>query len=128
MTIWSLMIFLHLLSMAFFVGGQLFMAAIVLPALRGEENKEKLRLAARYFLYASGVALVVLLITGTLLASHFQMWSDPTLHTKLALVGLTIALILWHRVKSKWHWLEGVIFIVSLVIVYLGIELVGRWG
>lgn len=125
----GILVFLHLLAMAFFVGGQLFMAAVVLPVLRVDEaGKERLRAAARNFLYGSGVALVVLIITGSMLASNFNLWSDPTLHIKLALVVLTIALIAWHRIKSTWHWLEGVIFLVSLVIVYLGINLVGIWN
>lgn len=129
MTTWSFLVFLHVMAMAFFVGGQLYMASVVLPVLRGgdERDKEKLRAAGRNFLTQSAVALVVLIITGAMLASHYELWDNPNLHVKLGLVALVVVLIAWHKVKSTWHWLEGVIFLVSLVIVYLGILLVQSW-
>lgn len=120
---WRLLTYLHLLSMAFFVGGQLFMASVVVPAMRGESNREPLRKAGRYFAYASGIALVVLLATGSMLAGHFQLWDSPKLHLKLALVALVIVLIVWHSRKTDWHWLEGLVFLVSLVITWLGVSL-----
>lgn len=123
MTGWQLLIYLHLLSMAFFVGGQLFMAAVVVPAMRGQSDREPLRKAGRIFAYGSGIALVVLLATGSMLAGHFQLWDSPKLHLKLALVGLVIVLIVWHSRKTDWHWLEGLVFLVSLVITWLGVGL-----
>ena len=43
---------LHVLAMALFAGGQLFLVAAVLPALRGSD-RERLRAIARRFGWAS---------------------------------------------------------------------------
>jgi uncharacterized membrane protein len=123
MTGWNILTGLHLLAMAFFVGGQLFMAGVAVPVMRNDESREGLRAAARRFGVGSGIAFVVLLVTGSLMAGHMNLWSDPKLHIKLTLVVVVIALIGWHSVRPKWHWIEGVIFLLSLVIVMLGVEL-----
>jgi uncharacterized membrane protein len=123
MTSWNFLTWLHLLAMAFFVGGQLFMAGVAVPVLRDEESREKLRAAARLFGIGTGIAFAVLLVTGSMLAGHFNLWSDPKLHIKLTLFALVIAMILWHMRRPTWHWLEGLVFLLSLVIVFLGIEL-----
>lgn len=123
MTEWNIITWIHLLAMAFFVGGQLAMAAVVVPVLRGEENKDKIRAAARKFGLGTAVAFVVLLASGSLMASHYQLWSDPAMHIKLGLFVLMLGLIGWHMKKPTWHWLEGVVFLISLAIVYLGVML-----
>lgn len=123
MTQWNIVTWIHLLAMAFFVGGQLAMAAVVVPVLRGEENRDKIRAAARKFGIGSVVAFIVLLVSGTMMASHFQLWSDPALHVKLTLFGVMLVLIGWHMKKPTWHWLEGVVFLISLALVYIGVTL-----
>ena len=45
----TLVRYLHLLAMAFFVGGQLFLVAAVVPSLRAEADRERLRTIARRF-------------------------------------------------------------------------------
>ena len=111
---------LHLLAMAFFVGGQLMLAAVVVPAARGTEQ---LRAIARGFGSGTLVALAVLIATGTALASHYDDWGDSTLHVKLALVVLAGILVLVHIRRPAWRVLDGVIFVVSLAIVWLGVAL-----
>jgi len=124
MTEWEAIRWLHLLAMAFFVGGQIMLVAAVLPALRGgEDDRVRLRAIARRFGWGSLVALLVLLATGAAMADHFGRWSDGTLHVKLALVALAGVLVLWHLRRPQQHWLEGAIFVVSLVIVWLGMSL-----
>jgi len=113
---------LHLLAMAFFVGGQLVLVAAVVPALR-ERDREGLRAVARRFGWGSLAALVVLAATGAALAGEHERWKDGTLHVKLALVVLVGVLIVWHLRASAAHWLQGAIFLVSLVIVWLGLAL-----
>lgn len=122
---WRVVLYLHLLSMAFFVGGQLVFGLAVVPLLRGDDDRdrERLRSVARRFGYGSVAALVVLVITGWAMASHFQLWDSSTLQWKLALVALVIALVLVHLRWSKLHALQGAILIASLVIVWLGLRL-----
>jgi uncharacterized membrane protein len=119
---WTLIRWLHLLSMAFFVGGQLMLAAVVVPAVRAT-NRDAIRAVARRFGVGSIVAILVLVVTGSLMASHYHRWGDGDLHVKLGLVVLVGLLIGWHTRKPELHALEGVIFLASLAIVWLGIAI-----
>jgi len=105
--------------MAAFIGGQLVLAAAVVPALR--HDRPALRAVARRFGWVTLVALGVLVCTGAWLARG--RWADGTLHVKLGLVVLVGVLILWHLRAGAAHWLQGAIFIVSLAIVWLGLAL-----
>jgi len=87
--------------MGFFVGGQLMLAAVVVPVLRGGDNSEGIRRVARRFGVGSGVAILVLIVTGSLMASQFHRWGNEDLHIKL----------------------EGLVFLASLAIVWLGIAI-----
>jgi uncharacterized membrane protein len=118
---WHLIRWLHLLSMAFFVGGQLMLAAVVVPVVRGTGDRETIRRVARRFGLGSGVAILILLITGSLMASHYHRWSDSDLQIKLGLVAIVGLLIAWHTRRPEWHAIEGLVFLVSLAIVWLGI-------
>ena len=115
--------YLHLIAMAFFVGGQLFLAAAVVPALRGAPDREGLRAIARRFGVGSLVAIAVLIATGTAMASHYDQWGDAKLHVKLALVVVVGVLIVWHMRRPTLHAIEGAVFVVSLAIVWLGVSL-----
>jgi predicted MFS family arabinose efflux permease len=57
---WNGVLWLHLLAMAFFVGGQLMLAAVVVPLLRGVDGGEPLRAAARRFGIGTVIAVGVL--------------------------------------------------------------------
>jgi uncharacterized membrane protein len=116
------LLYLHLLGMALFVGGQLVLAFAVVPALR-ERDREGLIAVARRFGWASVIALGVLIVTGVWMASRDHLWDNSTLHVKMALVALVTVLILWHLRAGTARWLQGAIFVVSLVIVWLGIKL-----
>ena len=121
METWDAIRWLHLLAMAFFVGGQLFLAACVVPVVRGD--RPRIQAVARRFGWGTLAALAVLLATGSAMASHFAKWSSGTLHIKLALVALTGVLVLIHMRRPGDHWMEGVVFVVSLAIVWLGVAL-----
>jgi uncharacterized membrane protein len=120
---WHLIRWLHLLAMGFFVGGQLMLAAVVVPVLRGGEDREPIRRVARRFGTGSVVAILVLVVTGSLMASHYHRWSDGELQVKLVLVVLVGLLIGWHARKPELHVLEGLVFLASLAIVWLGVAI-----
>ena len=122
MTFWNGVLWLHLLAMAFFVGGQLMLAAIVVPVLRGTDA---MRTAARRFGIGTLAAIGVLVVTGAAMASHYHRWSDSTLQVKLGLVVLVAVLIGVHMRRPQEHALDGAIFVVSVAIVWLGIVVAG---
>jgi uncharacterized membrane protein len=119
---WLAVRWLHVLAVTLFVGGQLVLAVAVIPALR-RTDREGLREIARRFAWASLAALAVLIATGTALASHDERWDSGTLHVKLALVATVAVLIAWHVRRPGAHAIEGLIFLVSLAIVWLGLAL-----
>ena len=119
----TLVRYLHLLAMAFFVGGQLFLVAAVVPSLRADVDRERVRRIARRFGWGTLVAIAVLIATGIPLASNFHQWESGTLHVKLALVAVVAGLILWHMGRPQMHALEGGIFLGSLAIAWLGVSL-----
>ncbi len=124
-TLWNGILWLHLLAMAFFLGGQLMLAGIVVPLLRNVQNGEPLRAAARRFGFGTMAAFVVLIATGSAMASHLHRWGDSTLQAKLGFVGLVIVLIVAHMRKPRWHVLDALIFLISLTIVWLGVVVAG---
>ena len=125
MTLWNGILWLHLIAMAFFVGGQLMLAAIVVPVLRGREDGVPMRAAARRFGYGTVAAILVLVATGAAMASHLHKWGHSTLQVKVGLVVLVALLIGAHLRRPEWHVLDAAIFIVSLAIVWLGIVVAG---
>jgi uncharacterized membrane protein len=120
---WEAVRWLHLLAMAFFVGGQLVLAAAVVPAFRRAEgrDREPLRAIARRFGQGTLVAIAVLVVTGAAMASHFDDWDSSTLQVKLGLVVLVGVLVAAHIRRPTSHGLDGAIFLVSLTIVWLGV-------
>ena len=111
--------------MAFFVGGQLMLATVVVPVLRGSSDREPMRAAARRFGVGTLIAIGVLVATGAALASHSHRWGDSTLQVKLGLVVVVAGLIFAHLRRPTLHVLDGAIFLVSVAIVWLGIVVAG---
>jgi len=120
---WDVVRWLHVLAMAFFVGGQLMLAAVIVPVERRAPDRERLRAVARRFGYGTLVAIGVLMATGSALAGHEDRWGDATLHVKLVLVAAVAGLVVWHIRRPTLHAIEGAIFVGSLAIVWLGLRL-----
>jgi uncharacterized membrane protein len=120
---WQAVLYLHLLAMAFFVGGQLVFGLAVVPILREDADRTRMRAIARRFGYGSLAALGVLLVSGWAMASHYHLFGDSTMQWKLGLVGLVIALTLLHLRWGKAHFLQAAILLTTLVIVWLGLDL-----
>lgn len=97
------------------------LAAIVVPLLRGVEEGQPLRRAARRFGFGTLGAFLVLIATGSAMASHLHRWGDSTLQVKLGLVGVLAVLIYLHMLRPRWHALDAAVFLVSLAVVWLGI-------
>ena len=118
---WTFIRFLHIVALAFFVGGQLMLVAAVTPAVRVHETAMR-RVAVR-FGAGSAVALVVLIATGAAMASHFALWDDPTLHAKLALLVLVFVLVGLHVDSPRSRALSYGTLAVSVGIIWLGVKL-----
>jgi uncharacterized membrane protein len=120
---WQAVLYIHLLAMAFFVGGQIVFGIAVVPVERSAPDRERMRAIARRFGYGSLVALGVLIASGWAMASHYGLFGDSTLQLKLALVGLVVLLTALHLRWPRLHMLQGAILLASLVIVWLGLDL-----
>jgi uncharacterized membrane protein len=120
---WRAVLYLHVLAMAFFVGGQVVFGIAVVPTLRGVQDRQRMRAIARRFGYWSLAALGVLVASGWALASHYDLFGDSTLQLKLGLVGLVVVLAVAHLRWPRLHVLQGAILLTSLAIVWLGLEL-----
>jgi putative copper export protein len=97
---------LHLIGAATWAGGLIFLAVAVSVVRRSappDSRIDILRALARAFAVVGGLALLVLVATGTDLASDHNAWDHltdttygRTLLAKLILVGIVIALTLLH--------------------------------
>lgn len=123
MDTWTLIRFLHVIALAFFVGGQLMLLVAVVPAVRRHGDEVVVRAVARRFGIGSLVAILVLVATGTAMASHFARWHDRELQIKLALVALIGVLIALHIARPGSRALSVAVFAVSVVVVWLGVDL-----
>lgn len=122
---WDIVLYLHLVAMAFFLGGQLVIGLALVPVERKAPEPDRMRAVARRFGWGSVIALTVSLLTGAALASHLNQWSSTTLNIKMGLFLVLIALIFLHMKYPKLHALQGATLLVTLVVVWLGLQLGG---
>jgi len=127
---WNLILWVHLVAMAFFVGGQLMLAVAVVPVLRGKDDGEPMRAVARKFGYGTLVSLAVLIASGVAMGIHEKAFTNkdlaPEFNAKMGLIALVGVLILVHLRKPKLHVLDALIFIGSLAIVWLGVSIASQ--
>ncbi|MCB0871568.1 MAG: hypothetical protein KDB52_12105 [Solirubrobacterales bacterium] len=121
---WTFLVFLHVVAMAFFLGGQIMLAFTVVPVMREEPAQpERIREIAQRFGIGSLIALGFLLLTGMMLASHFMLWDYGPFQVKMALVIATIVAVLLHMMRGNSHILMGITFLLTLATVYAGVNL-----
>lgn len=127
---WDVVLWIHLLAMAFFVGGQLFLGAAVVPVFRSQGGSEGpahewMAPIARRFGWGSLVALGVALVTGAAMASHLDLWSSTALNVKMTLVIIAIVLVALHVFVTKGsnRILQTLILLDSLAIVLVATAL-----
>ncbi|MBX3313965.1 MAG: hypothetical protein KF906_06575 [Actinobacteria bacterium] len=110
---WSLVRFLHVTAAMVWVGGQLLLSGVVIPALRANTEPElRARLvratASRFTVLATAVVLPILAATGIALAWHrgvtMQTFSRPgyghLLGIKISLAVLSVVLAAVHGVLT----------------------------
>ncbi len=119
----ELVLFIHVIAMAFFVGGQIMLAATIVPVERSNPDPARMKAIAQNFGWGSLVAIGVSIFTGMLLASHYELWGEGTLHIKLTLLVLTFVSLLAHMKYPKAHSLMGLTFVLTLGVVWFGLEL-----
>jgi uncharacterized membrane protein len=120
---WTLIRFLHLLGVIFFVGGQLLLTVAVAPVLRARGDAAAVRSIAMRFGIGSVVALLVLVATGAAMASHYGLWGQGTLQVKLMVLVLVLVLTGLHVVSTRTRAIAAAILAGSVLIVWLGVKL-----
>jgi copper resistance protein D len=97
---------LHLIAATVWAGGLVFLGLAATVARRTIPDRERLdffRLLGRRFAVVGGIALLILIVTGSNMASDRHVWGDltdtsygRTLLAKLILVALVIVLTIVH--------------------------------
>ena len=115
------LLFVHLLGMAVWVGGQITVGALVPAMHRAGADRSVVRAAAARFGRLSWVALAVLVVTGFWMASR-RDWSSA-LSVKVILVVVAGSLALLHQRLARDQTpllrgvLEGATLLVSVAVV-----------
>lgn len=116
-------LFLHLVAMAFFLGGQLMLAAVVVPVVRGDGDPTAMKAVAQRYGVGSAIAIAVLIVSGVVMAAHYNLFSTPEFHLKMGLfVALLVALGL-HIKFSDSNFLRAAILLLTLGVVWAGLAL-----
>ena len=120
MEIWDVMRWLHLVAMALFLGGQLMLAAVVAPVMRGDT---RMRLIARNFGMATVGAIGLAVLTGMSMASQYGSWDEPALHAKLGLLVVVGVIIFAHTRRPGSRALNIALLATTLAITAFGVAL-----
>lgn len=143
-TVWTFVLFVHVLGAIIWVGGQLTLTLVVVPVSHKELPDEEQRLALmreagrRYAIVAVGIVLPLQVITGLALAYHrgvdFGAFSSgqwgQILSIKIVLVVVAVALAALHGVlAARERQREARVasysgMLASLAVVLLGVALV----
>jgi uncharacterized membrane protein len=123
MQTWTLVRYVHIVALAFFVGGQLLLVAAVAPVLRRSGDETTMRLIARRFGVGSALALALAVATGVALASHYELWGSEILQVKLMVLVLVGVLTGLHVASPKSRAISYGVVVGSLLVVWFGVKL-----
>jgi putative copper export protein len=123
MQTWTVVRFLHIVGITFFVGGQLMLVAAVAPAIRKRGDDQTMQSIARRFGIGSTVALGLAVATGVAMASHFSLWDSRTLQVKLMVLVLVGVLTGLHIMAPKSRAVSYGVVLSSLVVLWFGVKL-----
>ena len=120
------LLYLHVIGAAVWVGG-LIVVALLVPAVReATEDREVVRAVARRFGVISWAALAVQVTTGILMVLD-RAWTDALI-VKIGLVMISALLAGWHALVARDQSpkvrgaIQGVILVLALVIVWLALQ------
>ncbi len=119
-------LYLHILGAAVWVGGLIVLAAIVPVIRKATPDRAVIRAVAGRFGVVSWVALGSQVVTGAWMAAE-RVW-DATLIAKVGLVIVSAMLAGWHTVSSRNQSpalrgaIQGAILLLGLVIVGLAVN------
>lgn len=99
------------------------LASTVVPVERSNPDPARMKAIAQRFGLGSLAALAVLLFTGMLMASHYDLWSYGDFQVKMGLVVALIISVFAHMQFPKAHALMGLTFLLTLGIVWIGLDL-----
>jgi putative copper export protein len=99
------LLYIHLITMAVWLGGQIFLAAVIVPALRGEDPERRqavFRTIGRWFGMVSIPVLLVLIITGGAMMSKMNVSPAdvPALQHKLEALGVVLVGTVLHSIAG----------------------------
>lgn len=123
---YTITLLIHLLCVIAFVGGQLAMAVVVSPVMRGaggEDGEARMRKMAMRFGIVSAVALTVLIMTGIIMAVDKDLMSNALLSAKMGILLLIFAGMGLHYRLPYARQISIVILLLSVVAVVLGVQL-----
>lgn len=101
----NLLLFIHLVAMTFWLGGQLFLTLVAVPVLRSDGGDEHRRLTvaiARRYGTMSIVALMISIATGITMMVRLELDVEqlPALRHKLEVLGLMLVATVAHTIAS----------------------------
>ena len=125
---WFLVRWLHLLAMAFFVGGQMMLAAVVVPVARRSADREGLRAIARRFGQGTLLALGVLFVDRHGAGVSSALVEQPHLSRQARSRPHRLCAARMAHTPPELHALEATVFLLSLAIVWIGLYLANGYS
>lgn len=122
-----MVLWIHLVASAVWLGGIITMGAVVVALRRQEVERSVLQAVARQFGRVSWTAMGVAVLSGAWMA--FDFLGRPLLAAKVGVVALTAGLAAYHQFTARNQsarsrgMMEGLILLCSLAIFAVGVNL-----